>query len=140
MYPKADIPVFEISIDIMKTEREHYALGKKLAYLRKQNILIFGSGNIVHNLQQIDFDEHAAPFPWAKEFDAYIKDALIQRDIDRLLRYKELGPASRLAVPTNDHYVPLLYSMALLEETERIEFTHESIQNGSVSMRCFIIH
>jgi 4,5-DOPA dioxygenase extradiol len=98
-----------------------------------------GSGNIVHNLRQIDFDENAKPFPWAIEFDEYVKDALLRKDHDRLLRYKELSPVSRFAVPTNDHYLPFLYSVALQEDDEQIEFTHESIQNGSMSMRCFII-
>jgi len=139
MYPKADIPVFEMSLDVMKNETEHYALGKKLSYLRRKNVLILGSGNIVHNLRQIDFDENAEPFSWAIEFDEYIKDALIQKDHNRLLRYKELSPASRLAVPTNDHYLPFLYSAALQEKDEQIEFVHESIQNGSMSMRCFKI-
>jgi 4,5-DOPA dioxygenase extradiol len=139
MYPKADIPVFEMSLDVMKNEKEHYGLGKKLSYLRRKNILIIGSGNIVHNLRQIDFDEHAKPFPWAVEFDEYIKDALLRKDHDRLIRYKELSPVSRLAVPTNDHYLPFLYSTALQEENERVEFIHESIQNGSMSMRCFRI-
>jgi 4,5-DOPA dioxygenase extradiol len=140
MYPKADIPVFEMSLDVLKNEREHYNLGKKLSFLRTKNILILGSGNIVHNLRQVDFDEHAEPFPWAIEFDEYIKEALLQKDHERLIRYKELSPASRLAVPTNDHYLPFLYSAALQEEDEQIEFVHESIQNGSMSMRCFIIH
>jgi 4,5-DOPA dioxygenase extradiol len=140
MYPKADIPVLEMSLDVLKNEREHYDLGKKLSYLRKQNILVMGSGNIVHNLRQVDFDEHAEPFPWAIEFDEYIKDALLHRDHDRLLRYKELSPLSRLAVPTNDHYLPFLYSVALQEEDEQIEFIHESIQNGSMSMRSFMVH
>jgi 4,5-DOPA dioxygenase extradiol len=139
MYPKADVPVFEMSLDVLKNEKEHYSLGKKLSYLRRKNILILGSGNIVHNLRQIDFDEKANPFPWAIEFDEYIKDALLRKDHDRLLRYKELSPVSRLAVPTNDHYVPFLYSAALQEENEQIEFVHEGIQNGSMSMRCFII-
>ena len=139
MYPKADIPVFEMSLDVTKNEKEHYSLGKKLSYLRRKNILIMGSGNIVHNLHQIDFDEHAKPFPWAIEFDEYIKDALLQKDHDRLIRYKELSPVSRLAVPTNDHYLPFLYSAALQEKDEQIMFVHESIQNGSISMRCFTI-
>jgi len=140
MYPKADIPVFEMSLDIMKNEKEHYKLAKKLSYLRRKNILIIGSGNIVHNLRLVDFDEHAKPFPWAIEFDNYIKDALLQKDHDRLLRYKELSPAGYLAVPTNDHYLPFLYSAALQEEDEHIDFVHEGIQNGSMSMRCFMIH
>lgn len=139
MYPMADIPVFEMSLDVLRNEKEHYALGKKLSYLRRRNVLIIGSGNIVHNLHQIDLDEHAKPFPWAVEFDDFIKDALLQKDHDRLLRYKELSPVSRLAVPTNDHYLPFLYSAALQEKDEQVEFIHESIQNGSMSMRCFII-
>jgi 4,5-DOPA dioxygenase extradiol len=139
MFPRADIPTFEMSLDILKNEREHYTLGKKLSYLRRKNILIIGSGNIVHNLRQVDFDENAKPFAWAIEFDEYIKEALLQKDHDRLLRYKELSPVSRLAVPTNDHYLPFLYSAALQEEGEKIEFIHESIKNGSMSMRCFKI-
>ena len=139
MFPKADIPTFEMSLDVLKNEKEHYALGKKLSYLRRKNILIIGSGNIVHNLRQVDFNEDAKPFPWAIEFDEYIKDALLQKNHDRLLRYKELSPVSRLAVPTNDHYLPFLYSAALQEEDERIDFVHEGIQNGSMSMRCFMI-
>jgi 4,5-DOPA dioxygenase extradiol len=139
MYPKADIPVFEMSLDVLKNEEEHYALGKKLSFLRRKNVLIIGSGNIVHNLRQIDFDENAKPFPWAIEFDEYIKDALLRKDRDRLLRYKELSPVSRLAVPTNDHYLPFLYSAALQEDDEQIKFIHESIRNGSMSMRCFMV-
>ena len=139
MFPKADIPTFEMSLDVLKSEGEHYALGKKLSFLRRKNILILGSGNIVHNLRQVDFDEDAKPYAWAIEFDEYIKDALLRKDHDRLLRYKELNPVSRLAVPTNDHYLPFLYSAALQEEDERIQFVHEGIQNGSMSMRCFII-
>jgi 4,5-DOPA dioxygenase extradiol len=128
-----------MSLDVLKNEKEHYALGKKLSYLRRKNILIIGSGNIVHNLRQVDFNEDAKPFPWAIEFDEYIKDALLRKNHDRLLRYKELSPVSRLAVPTNDHYLPFLYSAALQEEDERIDFVHEGIQNGSMSMRCFKI-
>jgi 4,5-DOPA dioxygenase extradiol len=139
MYPKANIPIFEMSLDVVKNERGHYALGKKLSFLRRQNVLIMGSGNIVHNLRQIDFDENAKPFPWAIEFDEYIKDALLRKDHEQLIRYKELSPVSRLAVPTNDHYLPFLYSAALQEEDEQVEFVHESIQNGSMSMRCLKI-
>ena len=98
LFPKADIPIFEMSLDVLKNEKEHYALGKKLSFLRRKNILIIGSGNIVHNLRQVNFDENAEPYPWAIEFDNYIKDALLQKDHDRLLRYKELSQVGRLAV------------------------------------------
>jgi len=139
MYPKADIPVFEMSLDVTMNEQEHYTLAKKLSFLRQQNILIMGSGNIVHNLLRMEYKENAQPFPWAMEFDKYIKDALLQKDIDRLLHYQELSPVGKISAPTNDHYLPMLYAAALQEEGEQIEFFHESIQNGSISMRCFVI-
>jgi len=139
MYPKADIPVFEMSIDMTKDEQNHYALAQKLSFLRRQNVLIIGSGNIVHNLQRIAYQEDTQPYPWALEFDKYIKDALLQKDMDRLLHYKELSPVGNISVPTNDHYLPVLYAAALQEESEHIEFFHEGIQNASISMRCFII-
>jgi 4,5-DOPA dioxygenase extradiol len=140
LFPKADIPVLELSLDVTKSEEEHFELGEKLSFLRRKNILIMGSGNIVHNLRRIDVHEDAQPYPWVVEFDEYIKDALLQKDRDRLLRYKELNPAGTFAVPTNDHYLPMIYSAALQEDHESIEFIHEGFQNASISMRCFMIH
>jgi 4,5-DOPA dioxygenase extradiol len=139
MYPKANVPVLEMSLDVTMSEQEHYTLAKKLSFLRKQNVLIIGSGNIVHNLHRMEYKVDAEPYPWAVEFDTYIKDALLQKDIDRLLHYKELSPVGKIAVPTNDHYLPMLYSAALREEGDQIDFFHESIQNASISMRCFIV-
>jgi 4,5-DOPA dioxygenase extradiol len=139
MYPDADIPVFEMSLDITKTEQAHYALANKLAFLRRQNVLVIGSGNIVHNLARIEYQEDATPYPWATEFDLYVKEALLQENIDRLVRYRELSPVGKIAAPTNDHYLPMLYSMAIREKGEQIDFFHESIQNASISMRCFVI-
>jgi 4,5-DOPA dioxygenase extradiol len=139
MYPKANIPVFEMSLDVTLNEDEHYILAKKLSFLRKQNVLIIGSGNIVHNLQRMEYKVDAEPYPWAIEFDNYIKDALLQKDIDRLLHYKELSTVGNIAVPSNDHYLPMLYSAALREDGEQINYFHESIQNASISMRCFIV-
>jgi 4,5-DOPA dioxygenase extradiol len=140
LFPKADVPVFEMSLDVTKSEEEHYELGKQLSFLRKNNVLIIGSGNIVHNLRRIDFQEDAAPYPWAVEFDEYIKKALLQKDHTQLIRYAELSPAGRFAVPTTEHYLPMIYSAALQEEHETLEFTYEGFQNASMSMRCFIIH
>jgi len=139
MYPKADIPVLEMSLDVTMNEQEHYEVARKLSFLRKQNVIIMGSGNIVHNLHRMEYKENAEPYPWAVEFDTYIKDALLQNDINRLLRYKELSPVGKIAVPTNDHYLPMLYSAALREDGEQVDFFHESIQNASISMRCFIV-
>jgi 4,5-DOPA dioxygenase extradiol len=139
MYPQADIPVLEMSLNVTMNEQGYYMLAKKLSFLRQQNVLIIGSGNIVHNLLLMEYQENAKAFPWAMEFDKYIKDALLQKDINRLLHYKELNPAGKIAVPTNEHYLPMLYSAALREEGEQIDFFHESIQNASISMRCFIV-
>ena len=140
LYPQANIPVLELSLDVTKTEEEHFEFGKKLSFLRRKNVLIIGSGNIVHNLRRIDFQEDASPYPWAVEFDEFIKEALVKNDTNRLLHYREFSPAGTLAVPTDDHYLPMLYSAALREEHEIIEFFHESFQNASMSMRCFTIH
>jgi 4,5-DOPA dioxygenase extradiol len=128
-----------MSLDVRKNEQEHYALGRKLSFLRDENVLIIGSGNIVHNLRLVDFADDAPPHTWAIEFDRYIKDALVGRDHDRLISYKIFSPAGALAVPTNDHYLPMLYSAALQEPQEQLTFTHEGIQNASMSMRCFKI-
>jgi len=139
LYPKADIPVFEMSLDVTKSEEDHYALGKKLSFLRQRNILIIGSGNIVHNLVRMQYEENAQQYPWALEFDQYIREALLQKDTGRLFRYKDSSTVGKIAAPTNDHYLPMLYSAALQEDNEQIDFFHESMQNASVSMRCFII-
>lgn len=139
LYPQADIPVLEMSIDMTMNEEDHYNFARKFSFLRRQKILIIGSGNIVQNLRQSEYMEDAQPFPWAVEFDSFIKDALLQKDTERLLHFRNISPAAELAVPTNDHYLPMLYIAALQEKGEEITFFHEGIQNGSVSMRSFII-
>lgn len=140
MYPKADIPVLELSLDVTRTEQEHFLLAKKLSFLRLRNVLVMGSGNIVHNLVRMEYQDSAKPYPWTIEFDRYVRDALLHENIEHLVRYKELSPVGKIAAPTNDHYLPMLYSAALREQGEQIEFFHESIQNASISMRCFIIY
>jgi 4,5-DOPA dioxygenase extradiol len=139
MYPKQDIPVLELSLDMGKEPQYHFDLGKKLAGLRNNGVLVIGSGNIVHNLSEIDFNEDAEPFPWANEFDQTIKSAIENRDFEILINYKKLGPSARRAFPFNDHYLPMLYVLGMMSESENIKFVHESIQNGSISMRSFII-
>ena len=116
--------------------RDHYQLGQTLTELRRRNVLVIGSGNIVHNLRVMAWDEQAAPFGWAVEFDERVKEALIANDHRTLIDYERLKE-SRQAVPTNEHYLPMLYSIAMKEKYEELTFVHESIQNASVSMRCF---
>lgn len=137
MFPRADIPVFEVSIDYHKAADHHFALGQELKPLRERGVLIIGSGNIVHNLSMAEFNDHAKPLPLAIEFDETVKSALVQKDFDRLIDYPGVGRAAMMAVPTNDHYLPMLYSLGAADRTEDLSFTHEEIQNASISMRCF---
>lgn len=137
MFPKADIPVFQVSIDFTKPPQYHYNLAQELKKLRNKGVLIVGSGNIVHNLYQIDFNDYAKPHNWAVEFDETVKTNLLSGNFDGLINYSSLGRAASLSIPTNDHYLPMLYSLGLADKSEKLEFTYEEIQNASISMRCF---
>jgi len=146
MYPGADVPVFEMSLAYTYNEwhpkplQYHYELAQELAGLRSRGVLIIGSGNIVHNLGMIDFENiDAKIFDWAGEFDEKVKKSLLQGKHDDLIHYQDLGAASLLAVPTLDHYLPMIYAIALQEKGEPLTFSHEGFQYGSVSMRCFRI-
>jgi 4,5-DOPA dioxygenase extradiol len=139
IFPNADIPVFQLSIDYTKEPQYHYNLASEIKALRNKGVLIIGSGNIVHNLYQIDFDTNAKPFSWAIEFDDLVKDKLLKKDYSGLINYSLLGEAARLSIPTNDHYLPMLYTLGLSGKDEQLKFVYEEIQNSSISMRCFQI-
>jgi 4,5-DOPA dioxygenase extradiol len=138
MFPLADVPVYQLSIDYKKPPRWHFDLANDLKTLREKNILIIGSGNIVHNLYMVDFSDAAKPFPWAVEFDELIKTRLINKDYDALINYKDIGN-SYLAVPTNDHYLPMMYTLGATDKNEELKFFYEEIQNATISMRSFKI-
>lgn len=138
MYPKAKILVNQLSIDYTKQPQYHYDLGKELAGLRREGVLIIGSGNIVHNLRLVDFENIDADIPgWATEFDEKVKSCLLENNHDELINYKNLGNPVKLSVPTNDHYLPMLTVLGMMEKDEKVEFIHEGFQYGTVSMRCF---
>ena len=139
MYPAAELPVLEMSLDLTVSEREHYALGRRLAPLRDEGVLLMGSGNIVHNLRLIDWSADANPADWAVEFDAWVEAAVRDGRHDDLIEYLGRGPKASLAAPTNDHYLPLLCSLALQQPGEKAETVHMSFQHSTVSMRCFQI-
>jgi 4,5-DOPA dioxygenase extradiol len=146
MYPAADIPVFEMSLDYSpynnwkpKSLEFHYKLASELSPLREKGVLIIGSGNIVHNLGLIDFDVDANPFDWAVKFDEKVKQCLVSGNHIDLINYLELGKEALYAVPTQDHYLPMIYAIGLQRKGERLKFIHEGFQNGSVSMRAFQI-
>lgn len=140
MYPAADIPVVEISLDQTKSGKFHYELGKKLISLREEGVLVIGSGNIVHNLYQANFENlDAKPYSWAVEYDQAVKRCLLEQNHEALIEYEKLTPSAALAVPTNEHYLPLLYTLALQKAEDKISFIYEGMQNASISMRCIYI-
>ncbi len=135
MYPKADIPVVQLSLDRSLTPAGHYQIGKELKPLRDEGVLILASGNIVHNLRYFNPDPKAEPIGWAVEFDEAIKERLLKGDRQGILNYESLGEAARLANPTPEHFLPLIYIIALQEEDERITFPVEGLVGGGISMR-----
>jgi 4,5-DOPA dioxygenase extradiol len=146
MYPKADIPVFEMSLDYSfndwhpKPIQYHYELASFLSGLREKGILIIGSGNMVHNLELIDFhDINAKPYDWAVKIDEKIRSNLLSRNHKELINYMDMGKEAYLAVPTLDHYLPMIYTIALQGRNEPLTFIYEGFQNASISMRCFQI-
>jgi 4,5-DOPA dioxygenase extradiol len=139
LYPKANIPTFEISLNGLLTEEQHYKIGEKLAKFREEGILIIGSGDIVHNLRVSDYDIYGEPNEWAEVFDKYVINAIKNNNHDVLIKYKSLGDISKLAVPTDEHFLPLLYVAGAQDKNDKVEVIHRSIQNGSVSMSCLKI-
>jgi len=139
MYPNANIPTMELSLDYGKSPQEHYNLAKKLAPLREQGVLIIGSGNIVHNLRVIDWNIDAEPYKWAIDFDTIVRKYIVEQKHDHLIKYEKMGNDASLAVPTNEHYLPMLYTLGLQADDEQVEFCYEGFQNASMSMRCFSV-
>ena len=137
MYPKANIPTIQISLDYNKSPREHYEFAKELADFRKKGVLILGSGNIVHNLRQVVWDkinESEFGFDWAMEANSIIKNLILNGDYKALIDYKLLGREVQMAIPTPDHYLPLLYALALKNEYEEISFFNDKAVMGSLTM------
>lgn len=137
MYPAADIPVLQLSMYMARPPEYHFILGQKLRKLREQGILIIGSGNIVHNLRVINFNDNAAPFDWAVEFDTWVKEKLQAKDYSAIIHDAKQSDAGKLSIPTLDHWYPLLYILGASYETDKLKFEYEGIENASISMRCF---
>jgi len=138
LYPRADVPVFQLSIDYDQPAAFHYAVGRDLAALRDKGVLVMGSGNVVHNLRATDRGLPAAATasrPWAQQFDDAVKAALAGRDDQALIGYQKL-PGAATAVATPDHYYPFLYALGAAGPTERARTVFESFHAGTLSMRC----
>ena len=137
MFPAADVPVVQLSLDQTKDPAFHYALAGELRQLRDSGVLIIGSGNIVHNLGVIDWGGGA--YDWALEYDEKVKELILAKDHESITEYQKLGKAARLSIPTNEHYLPLLYALALRDADDKISFFAEKVTLGSVSMRSVMI-
>jgi 4,5-DOPA dioxygenase extradiol len=137
MYPAADVPVVQLSIDTSQPGRHHYALARQLAPLRDEGVLVLGSGNVVHNLRQVDFRD-LTPLPWAERADAEIRGHVAAGRHEALMDYPGSGADARLAVPTPEHYLPLLYAIALQQPGEPVEFFNDRVQ-GPISMTSVMI-
>ena len=134
MYPEADIPVLQLSLDRKKSPHEQVAMAKQLLPLRDEGVLIIGSGNIVHNLSLIHWHDNT-PYPWAFEFNALATGLIIAGETDRLTDYPSLGEAARLSIPTNEHFLPLLYALALRTLEDPVSFFADQVVLGSLSMQ-----
>lgn len=135
VFPSADIPVVQLSIDRTQPAAFHYELGRKLAPLRHDGVLVMGSGNLVHNLHTYAWGRHPVePFDWALRFEERVRALLLAREHGPLINYESLGPDALLSIPTPEHYLPLLYVIALQGSGEEISFPVEGIEGGSVSM------
>lgn len=134
LFPQADVPVVQLSLDFRQAPQFHFELGKRLKALRDENVLIVASGNIVHNLGLVVRQGESAPFDWATRFDETVRDRVLRRDWQSLINYEQL-PDAALAAPTPDHYLPLLYAAGASSEADEITFPIEGIDRGSMSMR-----
>ncbi len=135
VFPDADIPVVQLSIDDRQPPRFHYDLGKRLAPLRNEGVLVVGSGNLVHNLEAYGWGRRRVPpYDWAQRFEQLVRELMVEGDDARLVDYEKLGPDAALSVPTPDHYLPLLYVLGLREKGEAVAFPVEGVDGGSISM------
>ncbi|WP_447598308.1 4,5-DOPA-extradiol-dioxygenase [Nitrospira sp. Nam80] len=134
-YPRADVPVVQLSINEIQPAAFHFELGNKLTPLRDEDILIVGSGNLVHNLHSYAWGRHMPePYEWAVEFELEAKRMMLAGDSKSLINYEELGPSALLSIPTPDHYLPLLYVIATRQQSDNITFPVEGVDGGSISM------
>lgn len=137
MYPDASIPVFQMSIDFTKPAGYHYALAAQLSSLRKKGVMILGSGNMIHNLRMLAWDKLELPgfgYDWALEMHSLLRNKIESRDHRALIEYEKFGQAAKLAIPTPDHYYPLLYVLGLQGEKEQPRFFNDHLLGGSLNM------
>ena len=136
MYPKADVPVIQLSLDSTKSPRDHYDLGKELRTLREKGVLIVGSGNLIHNLKMLDWNKlnDTFAYDWAQEAGNRMKQYLLNGNHDKLINYSRQGQEFQLSIPTPEHYLPLLYALSLQDKNDDIALFNDQPLGGSLSM------
>lgn len=135
MYPDADIPVLQLSIDYTKDPAWHYSLAAELLELRRRGVLIIGSGNMVHNLRIMDWTKiDGGGYDWAYQMNDDFKKLIDSKEHASLIGYQELGQAAHLSIPTPEHYLPLIYALALQDDREDVSFFNDKLVGGSISM------
>jgi 4,5-DOPA dioxygenase extradiol len=137
LYPKADVPVIQLSLDYQQSPQYHYELAKELGSLRKKGVLIIGSGNMVHNLRMVDWrrlNEINYSYDWASKASEKMKKFILSGDHKPLVNYESQGNEFKLAVPTPEHYLPLIYALALKEENEEVSLFNDKAVGGSLTM------
>jgi 4,5-DOPA dioxygenase extradiol len=138
MYPAANIPVVQMSLNLNEKEDFHFRLGKQLSSLRDEGIMIVASGNIVHNLRRLDM--HNRGFDWAQRFDQHIHDAILREDFASVINYAQFGQDAQLSVPTVEHYLPLLYTLGAKRDGDQITIINKELVMGSISMTSVVIN
>jgi 4,5-DOPA dioxygenase extradiol len=143
LFPDGNIPVFQMSIDYYARPEYHYDLGKQLIRLRNKGVLVIGSGSLIHNLKLIGekmMKNDMTPFGWEEEYDRWIKEQIDRRNIENIIHYSESHPLGKLAAPTPDHFVPVLYSLGLADGKDELEYFYEDPATiPAFSERSFII-
>jgi 4,5-DOPA dioxygenase extradiol len=135
VYPQADVPVVQLSIDETQSAAFHFEVGKRVGPLRDEGVLIAGSGNLVHNLHTYAWGGHATePYEWAVRFETDARNRMLAGEFKPLINYEELGRDALLSIPTPDHYLPLLYVLGTKQQEETISFPVEGVEGGSISM------
>jgi 4,5-DOPA dioxygenase extradiol len=142
LYPDADVPVIQMSLDYLQPPQFHYDLAKELAALRKRGVLIIGSGNMVHNLGLVAWDKLNSidySYDWAKEASDKMKKYILSNDHQPLINFRSQGKSFEMAIPTPEHYLPLLYALALKDENESVSLFNDKAVGGSLTMTSLII-
>ncbi len=138
-YPAADVPVIQLSMDAALPLASHYELGRRLTALRDEGVLLMGSGNVVHNLRMLAWDDAPAPHDWAVRFNHKVRDSLLRGDAEALIHYARWGIDATLSVPTAEHFLPLLYVLGSRADDEAVAIAVDGIERGSIGMLSAVI-